>query len=62
MPPLTPGAYWLTTYGIPGDGSVSTTYITGRSWEGQDAPFNRLSDESLVGSEFTLTAVEGEIM
>ncbi|TYC98499.1 class F sortase [Arthrobacter echini] len=59
VPPLTIDAYWLTSYGVPGDGSVNTTYIAGHSWEGRDAPFNRLSDESLVGKEFSLTTGTG---
>ncbi len=59
VPPLTIDAYWLTSYGIPGDGSVNTTYIAGHSWDGRDAPFNRLSDESLVGKEFSLTTGTG---
>lgn len=61
VPPLTIDAYWLTSYGIPGGGSNNTTYIAGHSWDGKDAPFNRLSDESLVGSEFTLTTGTGDI-
>ncbi|OUM43413.1 class F sortase [Arthrobacter sedimenti] len=61
VPPLTLDAYWLTPYGIPGAGSNNTTYIAGHSWDGQDAPFNRLSDEALVGSEFTLTTQTGDI-
>lgn len=61
VPPLTIDAYWLTAYGVPGGGSTNTTYIAGHSWDGKDAPFNRLSDESLVGSEFTLTTQTGEM-
>lgn len=61
VPPLTLNAYWLTSYGAPGTGSDDTTYIVGHSWDGKDAPFNRLSDESLLGSEFTLTTQEGEL-
>ena len=61
VPPLTIDAYWLTSYGVPGAGSVNTTYIAGHSWDGKDAPFNRLSDETLVGSEFTLTTETGDI-
>ncbi|KNC19330.1 hypothetical protein AC792_07055 [Arthrobacter sp. RIT-PI-e] len=61
VPPLTIDAYWLTPYGVPGAGSQNTTYIAGHSWDGQDAPFNHLSDESLVGKEFTLTTEEGEL-
>ncbi len=61
VPPLTIDAYWLTSYGVPGDGSANTTYIAGHSWDGKDAPFNRLSDESLVGEEFLLTTATGTI-
>ncbi|WP_104180623.1 class F sortase [Arthrobacter sp. B0490] len=61
VPPLTIDAYWLTSYGVPGAGSNNTTYIAGHSWDGKDAPFNRLSDESLLGSEFTLTTETGNL-
>lgn len=61
VPPLTIDAYWLTSYGVPGAGSTNTTYIAGHSWDGRDAPFNRLSDEALVGTEFTLSTQTGEI-
>ncbi len=61
VPPLTTDAYWLTSYGVPGAGSVNTTYIAGHSWDGKDAPFNRLSDEALVGQEFTLTTETGSM-
>ena len=61
VPPLTLDAYWLTPYGVPGAGSNNTTYIAGHSWDGQDAPFNRLSNEALVGNEFTLTTQTGDI-
>jgi hypothetical protein len=61
VPPLTVDAYWLTSYGVPGAGSSNTTYIAGHSWDGKDAPFNRLSDESLVGQEFLLTTETGSM-
>lgn len=61
VPPLTVDAYWITSYGVPGAGSVNTTYIAGHSWDGKDAPFNRLSDESLVGQEFTLATQTGSM-
>ncbi|MHA7240940.1 class F sortase [Arthrobacter sp. TMS1-12-1] len=61
VPPLTVDAYWLTSYGIPGGGSSNTTYIAGHSWDGRDAPFNALSDETLVGTEFTLTVETGDL-
>jgi hypothetical protein len=61
VPPLTLNAYWLTPYGFPGSDSEDTTYIVGHSWDGEDAPFNRLSDEALTGTEFTLTTASGDI-
>lgn len=61
VPPLTLDAYWLTNYGGPGSTSKDTTYIVGHSWDGKDAPFNRLSNEALVGAEFTLTTAVGEL-
>ena len=59
VPPLTLDAYWLTSYGRPGAGSTNTTYIVGHSWDGRDAPFNRLSDKSLVGKAVTITTAKG---
>ncbi|MFE4544793.1 class F sortase [Arthrobacter sp. NPDC056727] len=61
VPPLTLDAYWLTSYGVPGAGSTNTTYIVGHSWDGRDAPFNRLSDESLVGKAVTVTTAKGTL-
>lgn len=61
VPPLTLDAYWLTNYGIPGSGSTNTTYIAGHSWDGKDAPFNRLSDESLVGKAVRVTTAKGTL-
>jgi Sortase domain len=61
VPPLTLDAYWLTSYGVPGAGSTNTTYIVGHSWDGRDAPFNRLSDESLVGKAVTVTTAKGAL-
>jgi hypothetical protein len=61
VPPLTLDAYWLTSYGMPGAGSSNTTYIVGHSWDGRDAPFNRLSDESLVGKAVTVTTAKGAL-
>jgi hypothetical protein len=43
VPPETKDGYWLTPFGVPGNGSANTTYVIGHSWEGQDAPFNHLS-------------------
>ncbi|MFJ6027320.1 class F sortase [Pseudarthrobacter sp. NPDC092424] len=59
VPPLTLEAYWLTNYGVPGRGSVNTTYIAGHSLDGGDAPFNRLSDTGLVGKPVTVTTAKG---
>jgi sortase (surface protein transpeptidase) len=61
VPPLTLDAYWLTSYGVPGAGSTNTTYIVGHSWDGRDAPFNRLSDNSLVGKAVTVTTAKGTL-
>ncbi len=61
VPPLTLDAYWLTSYGVPGAGSSNTTYIVGHSWDGRDAPFNRLSDNSLVGKAVTVTTANGAL-
>ncbi|MFC4903458.1 class F sortase [Kocuria oceani] len=61
VPPDTLDGYWLTPYGMPGEGSENTTYITGHSWEGRDAPFNRLSDPGLVGSEIELETENGTL-
>ncbi|GAA1107587.1 sortase domain-bontaining protein [Arthrobacter flavus] len=54
VPPFTLDAYWLTTYGSPGEGSTNTTYITGHSWEDREAPFNRLSSDVAVGDALTV--------
>ncbi|MHA7277232.1 class F sortase [Arthrobacter sp. HLT1-21] len=59
VPPLTVDAYWLTSFGTPGLASEDTTYITGHSWEGRDAPFNRLSTEAEVGDSIVLTTETG---
>lgn len=61
VPPLTLEAYWLTNYGVPGRGSVNTTYIAGHSMDGGDAPFNRLSDTGLVGKPLTVTTAKGTL-
>lgn len=61
VPPDTLDGYWLTPYGMPGEGSENTTYITGHSWEDRDAPFNRLSDPGLVGSEIELETGAGTL-
>lgn len=59
VPPLTEDAYWLTSFGSPGSGSEDTTYLTGHSWEGKDAPFNRLSTDVEVGDSIQLTTETG---
>ncbi|WP_019481796.1 MULTISPECIES: class F sortase [unclassified Arthrobacter] len=59
VPPLTEDAYWLTSFGTPGLASEDTTYITGHSWEGRDAPFNRLSTDANVGDSIVLTTETG---
>ena len=59
VPPLTEDAYWLTSFGTPGKASEDTTYITGHSWEGRDAPFNRLSTDVEVGDSIVLTTETG---
>ncbi|MHA7154005.1 class F sortase [Arthrobacter sp. TMN-50] len=59
VPPLTEDAYWLTSFGKPGLASEDTTYITGHSWEGRDAPFNRLSTDAEVGDSIVLTTETG---
>lgn len=61
VPPDTLDGYWLTPYGMPGEGSENTTYITGHSWQDRDAPFNRLSDPGLVGSEIELETGSGTL-
>lgn len=61
LPPKTPDGYWLTPYGAPGAGSANTTYIAGHSFEGRAAPFNGLSDPSLVGSEVQVQTQTGTL-
>ncbi|MHA7293788.1 class F sortase [Arthrobacter sp. HLT1-21] len=61
VPPFTLDAYWLTSYGSPGEGSTNTTYVTGHSWEDREAPFNRLSTDVVVGDPLTLTTETGAL-
>ena len=61
VPPPTMDGYWLTPYGVPGVGSVNTTYVAGHSWQDQDAPFNRLSTKAAVGDRLTVTTAAGEV-
>ena len=59
VPPITVDGYWVSDFGTPGDGSTNTTYILGHSWEGRDAPFNRLSAASAPGDLFEATTASG---
>lgn len=59
VPPETMDGYWLSPFGTPGAGSDNTTYVVGHSWEGLDAPFNRLSSAAAPGDEFTVATEAG---
>ncbi|WCI08729.1 class F sortase [Arthrobacter sp. OVS8] len=61
VPPTTMDAYWLTNYGQPGSGSSNTTYIAGHSWENAEAPFNRLSSQSVIGDELSVSTATGTV-
>ena len=61
VPPATMDGYWLTPYGVPGAGSVNTTYVAGHSWQDQEAPFNRLSTKAAPGDRLTVTTATGEV-
>ena len=61
IPPPTMDGYWLTPYGVPGAGSVNTTYVTGHSWQDREAPFNRLSTKAAAGDRLTVTTATGEV-
>jgi hypothetical protein len=61
VPPPTMDGYWLTPYGVPGAGSVNTTYVAGHSWQDQEAPFNRLSTKAAPGDRLTVTTATGEV-
>lgn len=61
VPPPTTDGYWLVPYGMPGAGSVNTTYIAGHSWVDRDAPFNRLSTKAAAGDRLTVTTANGEV-
>nr|WP_223257222.1 class F sortase [Arthrobacter globiformis] len=61
VPPETLDGYWLTPYGMPGSGSRNTTYVVGHSWEGLDAPFNRLSTRAGRGDVFTVHTAAGQL-
>ncbi|AOT03580.1 class F sortase [Arthrobacter sp. U41] len=61
VPPVSLDGYWVTNFGAPGAGSANTTYIMGHSWEGRDAPFNRLSSGTAPGDIFEVTTAAGKI-
>lgn len=61
VPPQTYNGYWLTPYGMPGEGSENTTYIAGHSWDRIELPFNRLSAPGLVGERLEVETVDGTI-
>jgi hypothetical protein len=61
VPPETLDGYWLSPYGMPGSGSRNTTYVIGHSWEGLDAPFNRLSTRAGRGDVFTVQTAAGQL-
>jgi len=59
VPPITLDGCWVSNLGRPGNGSTNTTYILGHSWEGRDAPFNRLSTSSAPGNVFDVITESG---
>lgn len=61
VPPPTRDGYWLAPYGVPGAGSVNTTYVAGHSWQDQEAPFNRLSTHAAPGDRLTVTTSAGDV-
>lgn len=61
VPPATMDGYWLTPFGIPGAGSLNTTYIIGHSWQDREAPFNRLSTKPAAGDRLTVITSTGEL-
>lgn len=61
VPPETMDGYWLTPFGVPGEGSANTTYVIGHSWEGADAPFNQLSSAAVVGDVLDVDTATGTI-
>lgn len=61
VPPPTKDGYWLTPYGVPGAGSVNTTYVAGHSWQDQEAPFNRLSTKAAAGDLLSVYIGTGEL-
>ncbi|MBT2584928.1 class F sortase [Arthrobacter sp. ISL-95] len=61
VPPHTPDAYWLSPYGMPGEGSNNTTYVVGHSMEGGSSPFNNISAQARAGDLLTITTAEGQL-
>ena len=61
VPPETMDGYWLTPFGVPGEGSGNTTYVIGHSWEGAAAPFNQLSSAAVVGDVLDVDTATGTI-
>jgi hypothetical protein len=61
VPPATKDGYWLTPFGVPGNGSANTTYVIGHSWDGAEAPFNHLSSAAAVGDRFEVDTATGTI-
>lgn len=61
VPPHTPDAYWLSPYGMPGEGSTNTTYVVGHSLEGGGSPFNNISARARAGDLLTVTTAEGHL-
>lgn len=61
VPPVSLDGFWVANFGVPGAGSTNTTYIMGHSWEGRDAPFNRLSSAAAPGDIFEVTTTAGTI-
>jgi hypothetical protein len=61
VPPHTPDAYWLSPYGMPGEGSTNTTYVVGHSQEGGGSPFNNISAIAKAGDLLTVTTAVGQL-
>ncbi|MFJ6537730.1 class F sortase [Paenarthrobacter sp. NPDC091711] len=61
VPPHTPDAYWLSPYGMPGEGSTNTTYVVGHSLEGGNSPFNNISARAKAGDLLSVTTAEGRL-
>lgn len=61
VPPHTPDAYWLSPYGMPGEGSTNTTYVVGHSLEGGNSPFNNISAHAKAGDLLSVTTAVGTL-